>query len=733
MLRSEAFRVFIGVLLGGLVCLFGLPSLTHAQDPGIQDSMIIGPLNRAPILAGLNTQIVVPVYLRTDDSVTFIHVPVATDNDYIATRDGGVFFPPLTLWDDKIFLAPDLNSPSIGHSSQSFVGFAYLVDPRDPQNFLYTNNQWVHIADFRMTTTNDIAVLGDTTFIAEGLNPANQHLVMGLPDGLSEVHPAVVWGSIYFPPNTAPYFISPDSGTFPVNEQFGASFVVTAADPDTDAMVLTTTFEPLNYTFTQIQNIPGRVSFLFNWVPEPGAAGTYPLTFTVNDGNGGVIERHLTLVVSPAGLSIGDMTTLPGATISLPISLENQGSSSAVGGFEILVSWNPEALTLTGVTRGGRLGTYEYFHVRYDDSGPGSARITGIADIRNGNVSPPLHPGSGPIFFLEMAVSPDENLIGVDLPVAFLNLDENDNTVADSTGYLLVHPNLTNGLISVMGPHEVLTGDINLNGFAYETGDVVLLVNHLTNPTAFPFNSIQREASDVNSDGIPETVADLVYLLNVFNGNIQEPKLEPVDNLMTIMIAADGTITKFRANSQIEMGAILMKIAHRPGTILTPTTDGEFTLACYDDGSVLTVLAYMPDGGGIAGDIPIFSLDAIQSSLVVGELSASDAAGYLMDTAFRAEDAIPTFYELAQNYPNPFNATTRIVFGLPEASDISLEVYSITGQKVCSLMNGHLEAGRYNINWNGKDATGEPVSSGVYFYRLQTGTETKTLKMTMLK
>lgn len=263
---------------------------------------------------------------------------------------------------------------------------------------------------------------------------------------------------------------------------------------------------------------------------------------------------------------------------------------------------------------------------------------------------------------------------------------------------------------------------------------MVLLVNHLTNPISFPFNSIQREASDVNSDGIPETVADLVYLINIFNGNIQEPKLEPHENYMSILVSANGSGTIFRANSLVDMGAILIKIAHQSGVTLSPNADGEFTLAYFDDGAVLTVLAYLPDGGGVAaGESPIFTLDANQNSLVVTELSASDAAGYLIDAVLRAEDAIPTTYELAQNYPNPFNATTRIVFGLPAASDVRLEVYSITGQKVCTLLNGHLEAGRYNLNWNGADADGHAVSSGVYFYRLQADGDIKTLKMTMLK
>ncbi len=215
MLRREAFRAILAIV--GLVCLLGLPSLSHAQDPGIQDSMIIGPLNHSIILAGLNMQITVPVYIRTDDSVTFLHLPVATDNNYIVSRDGGTLFPPFSLWDDRSFLAPDQNSPHVGFTSQSILGFAYLFDPRDPQNFLYTNNLWVHIADYRMTTTSDIAVLGDTTQLVMGDNPANDTLVLGLVDGITEVHPAVIWGKIFFPPNTPPSFSSPAPGTYPVN------------------------------------------------------------------------------------------------------------------------------------------------------------------------------------------------------------------------------------------------------------------------------------------------------------------------------------------------------------------------------------------------------------------------------------------------------------------------------------------------------------------------------------
>ena len=125
-------------------------SVANAQDPGNPDSMIIGNLDGSPILAGLNTQITIPIYLKTDDSITFVHLPIATDDDYITSRDGGVLYEPFSLWDDVSFLAPNLDSPTAGYTSQSILGFAYLIDPRDPQNFLYTDYEWWHIGDFHI-------------------------------------------------------------------------------------------------------------------------------------------------------------------------------------------------------------------------------------------------------------------------------------------------------------------------------------------------------------------------------------------------------------------------------------------------------------------------------------------------------------------------------------------------------------------------------------------------------
>ncbi|NQT65777.1 MAG: T9SS type A sorting domain-containing protein, partial [FCB group bacterium] len=90
-------------------------------------------------------------------------------------------------------------------------------------------------------------------------------------------------------------------------------------------------------------------------------------------------------------------------------------------------------------------------------------------------------------------------------------------------------------------------------------------------------------------------------------------------------------------------------------------------------------------------------------------------------------------YDL-RNYPNPFNPETKIVFDLPEAGRVKLEIYNIKGQKVKTLLDCYMSPGRSEMLWNSKDDHGKRVSSGVYFYRLNVkGKTEKTKKMLLLK
>ncbi len=90
-------------------------------------------------------------------------------------------------------------------------------------------------------------------------------------------------------------------------------------------------------------------------------------------------------------------------------------------------------------------------------------------------------------------------------------------------------------------------------------------------------------------------------------------------------------------------------------------------------------------------------------------------------------------YELLQNYPNPFNPTTRITFTLPEAARTSLTIYNVRGESIKTLVDDALEAGPHAMDWDGTNNAGSKVASGLYFYRLETPSYTKTRQMIMMK
>ncbi len=91
-------------------------------------------------------------------------------------------------------------------------------------------------------------------------------------------------------------------------------------------------------------------------------------------------------------------------------------------------------------------------------------------------------------------------------------------------------------------------------------------------------------------------------------------------------------------------------------------------------------------------------------------------------------DVIPQEFRLHQNYPNPFNPTTTIKFEIPEQTAASLKIFDILGREVVTLINAPLRAGIYSETWNA-----EGLSSGVYFYRLETPDFTDTKKMILIK
>jgi|GEM_PF-4591319 len=104
--------------------------------------------------------------------------------------------------------------------------------------------------------------------------------------------------------------------------------------------------------------------------------------------------------------------------------------------------------------------------------------------------------------------------------------------------------------------------------------------------------------------------------------------------------------------------------------------------------------------------------------------------GSKMDYVLGVNDApsIERSFILRQNYPNPFNPATQISYTLSKASNVTLTIYDILGQRVVTLVNEKNEPGEHSVNWNAQD-----IPSGVYFYRIVAGNFVQTKKMVLMK
>ena len=93
-----------------------------------------------------------------------------------------------------------------------------------------------------------------------------------------------------------------------------------------------------------------------------------------------------------------------------------------------------------------------------------------------------------------------------------------------------------------------------------------------------------------------------------------------------------------------------------------------------------------------------------------------------------AGNVIPAAYSLEQNYPNPFNPETNIKFGIPVSGNVKLAVFDMLGREVVTLINESKTAGNYVVDFDASN-----LSSGAYFYRIQSGNFTETKKMFLVK
>ena len=169
-----------------------------------------------------------------------------------------------------------------------------------------------------------------------------------------------------------------------------------------------------------------------------------------------------------------------------------------------------------------------------------------------------------------------------------------------------------------------------------------------------------------------------------------------------------------------------------------PSVDMVLQWATYRDASDQSSLSRM--WGGIhppADDIPARLIgprigeDAF--ALAEAYFSSPTQGAARLPAALVDAAELPGEFALDQNYPNPFNSGTAIAFDLPQQEIVDLTVYTISGQKVATLVQGIRAAGYHQVFWDGRDEAGAVLASGVYLYRLQVGDQLKTRKMLLVR
>jgi hypothetical protein len=250
-------------------------------------------------------------------------------------------------------------------------------------------------------------------------------------------------------------------------------------------------------------------------------------------------------------------------------------------------------------------------------------------------------------------------------------------------------------------------GDINLNGLAYEIADAVMFTNYFIDGfSAFTYIDGSTAASDTNADGVPLTVADLVYLIRVVVGDAMPyPKISPMQSSYSFEAGV--------LNVSAEMGAALVVLEGEANVeLLAENMDMRYGF----NGSETRVLVYSTQANQTFVD-NFLRTDA--------QVLSVEFATYEGQPVVASE--VPVSFELKQNYPNPFNPTTNIDLSIPGGGEWKLVIYNVTGQ-VVETFSGVSETGIESVEW---DASG--LASGIYFYKVIAGDYTATKKAVLLK
>ena len=483
-------------------------------------------------------------------------------------------------------------------------------------------------------------------------------------------------------------------------------------------------------------------------------------------------------------INIGSLTTV---RISLTEGMV------PIGGFDLLVQYDPSGFTFVSASLGAAINAWEYFTYRLGPFGncgsscpSGLVRLVALADANNGAYHPPasqLEP-NGVIVNMTFLVTQNAAFEGMVFPLNFYWFDCGDNGISSVSGDTLLvdrsvynpeailwdefdevgYPESNrldgvgvpdaclagskmiplrcvefhNGSICIIDSDSIdARGDLNLNGVANEVADAVLYTNYFLRGISVFTISVagQRAASDVNNDGRTLTVGDLVYLLRILTGDAEPiPKLSPYADQIDFTMNEAGRATTLQVESSTQIGGLYLQLkttGNSAAEIVRDPVLADMEVQTTTEGDQTNVIIYSNRKGAV---IPagVNTLLTIPGSCEIVRLEASDYYGNMLVSRVATKSSVPSHFAIGQNYPNPFNPTTTINFSLPTPTAWTLSVINVSGQ-VVKRYTGAAGVGSVTVTWDATDQEGQAVATGIYFYRLDAGDFSETKKMVLMK
>lgn len=446
-------------------------------------------------------------------------------------------------------------------------------------------------------------------------------------------------------------------------------------------------------------------------------------SFRFNDGNPPTTTTDAD-VIAPIELDIADAQGATGSTLSIPVSFGDL-TGAGITQMSVVVEYDPAALSITGVAK-----------VPY----AGSASLTALAtnrvqvDVSSGS---PLT-GAGTLF--ELKVSPLAN-------------GQSDMTLTGATFGTLTFPVvLGSGTINVVGLGDV-TGDGRVAPF-----DASQVLRHWAQLITIPANL--TPAGDVSGDGLL-TPFDASLILQFW---AQIIPCFPVET--SCSLTKGGSVSADLSwDYEPAINGAEERVSLQMGNVQGDVSSLEMNVMLDDGVTVLGLTSHLPDDWqiihneimvegqrmlklGMAGLSPLNAgtlvnlalqrsdsgFDGGPGNLVLATEGAVNGTPVTLFQMHRGEEGVlPGLFALEGNFPNPFRAVTAVRFDLPEAAEVSVEVFDATGRRVFSVPRQSLPAG----TGQSVSIDASSLSAGIYLYRVRAtmaqGDEFRSGQMMLIK